>query len=771
MCRIRAMEKCRTMTVLAIAVFCLVSEGWAQDTGFDPFRAGKPGHEQRRITNVEFVDTPITTLFKMVSDLTGQSIIMSPEVSSKPPRVNIWIKDLSPDETLEKIASISELILEREGNTIKVFRFGEYARIYGLDKQIVNLKHAAAADVVAVLNPFVPKELRSQVLADTVSNRIVLLAPKRQLGSFLKLIQALDVADEEDAVKIVPLIHARVSAVLPVLQEFLSGLQGGPARPLGNAAKTGATRAGADNALHFTAEQRLNLILVRGRQDHVAKALELIERLDVSLETTIVNYEVTYANASDIAGALEGRVSKGRLARQPQTPPSFHVYVSEHNNQIVVEGSPADHERSAALIAAFDRPIPLGTGGIRIYRLDNTTASEVARIITSLVNEDAGQARRPAVNSSPRKSHIPGRQGLRAVGSLLGSEQKPPATGVAASTALNRSAATAAMGDGMLPHITEAPEINAVIIRASASEHEELAKIIKELDEPRDQVILELTLVTVRSDEGFDLGIELGGAGLGGKGVQTVGFTHLGIGTVDPATGATRIAASVPSGLNFLVFNSDDYSLVLNALETVGHTRITSSPKVLAEDNAQVLISQLNSEPYEVISQGETTTTTTFGGFVEAGTTLTATPHLSKQNWLKLEYAVNLSSFGSRTSPNLPPARLENRIEGTVRIPEGHIIMLGGLVSSREETIVQRVPLLSQIPLVGELFKNRSKVNVNETLFVFIRPTILRDPAFKDLMYMSEMDLKKAKLSRQAYPQNCLKRLTSSAAIDGGQDS
>ncbi len=184
-----------------------------------------------------------------------------------------------------------------------------------------------------------------------------------------------------------------------------------------------------------------------------------------------------------------------------------------------------------------------------------------------------------------------------------------------------------------------------------------------------------------------------------------------------------------------------------------------------------MLISQLNSEPYEVISQGETTTTTTFGGFVEAGTTLTATPHLSKQNWLKLEYAVNLSSFGSRTSPNLPPARLENRIEGTVRIPEGHIIMLGGLVSSREETIVQRVPLLSQIPLVGELFKNRSKVNVNETLFVFIRPTILRDPAFKDLMYMSEMDLKKAKLSRQAYPQNCLKRLTSSAAIDGGQDS
>ena len=213
--------------------------------------------------------------------------------------------------------------------------------------------------------------------------------------------------------------------------------------------------------------------------------------------------------------------------------------------------------------------------------------------------------------------------------------------------------------------------------------------------------------------------------------------------------------------------------MVLNALETIGDTRITSAPKVLVEDNAQAFISRQSQEPYESTSQGDATTITSFGGYTDAGTELTVTPHISNEDWLRLEYEVGLSSFGVRTdaqeAANLPPPRRISQIQGTVRIPSDQMVVLGGLVNTREDESVSAIPFLSEIPIIGELAKNREQNQIHETLFVFIRPAVLRDPAFKDLLNLSADDVRKARVARDDGPTNPLK-LTMPGASNGAKE-
>jgi general secretion pathway protein D len=287
--------------------------------------------------------------------------------------------------------------------------------------------------------------------------------------------------------------------------------------------------------------------------------------------------------------------------------------------------------------------------------------------------------------------------------------------------------------------------------------------LIQTLDRPRDQVLLEVTLVTVTSTNGFNLGVELSGASINGEDTEMVGFSVFGIGRANASTGALRIAQPPPLGLNYAVFNTGDFSVVLNALETIGDTRIKSSPTILIQDNAEATISQLDEEPFEVTSQGDATTITSFGGFVEAGTTLTVLPHVSSFDWLRLDYAITFSSFGSRTAEqtaaNLPPPRRQNVLQGTVRVPSDYTVVIGGLANGREDRNIDQIPFLGNIPLLGELLKNRSENNQQATLFVFIRPVILRDAGFEDLLHLSEHEIRRAELERGQDLSNPLKMM------------
>jgi len=149
-------------------------------------------------------------------------------------------------------------------------------------------------------------------------------------------------------------------------------------------------------------------------------------------------------------------------------------------------------------------------------------------------------------------------------------------------------------------------------------------------------------------------------------------------------------------------------------------------------------------EPTTQTNQGETTTTTSFAGFVEAGTQFAITPHISETDYLRVEYKITLNSFGTRTSdPSIPPPRNTSSIQSEATVPDGHTIVVGGLQSSNESKSVDKIPLLGDIPLLGLAFKNTITKKRYTTTYLFITTTIIKNEDFGDLKSISEEALKK----------------------------
>lgn len=773
-CRMN-MKKITHLAILASAMAIPgISLGQAR---IDPF-AGSQGATNKEvqanaIASVEFVDTPITVVFKMVSDLTGWSIIMSPEVSKAPPKINIWIKNMPPDQVLERIASLGKLIVERKGSVVEVMTFDEYQKIRGLEKTVVRIKSANVSEIAATIQNLVDKD-QSKIIPDPDTNQLIMLVPAAQADSLKKLIENLDIPFEKDSVRLVKLKYLDAESVAAKLEKFLveSSQQMKDSKASGRVGKdssgqpglspeggdTNSKRVGDQWLIKFMVEPRLNTIILRGLPSDVAQAELLIQKIDIESDVTVVGYTMQYTSAREVYDTIQSMVTSDRRADGAGSS-RVKVALSDQNNRLVIEGAAEDHRRIRSIIDQIDQPLPASSGGTRVYRLENSSANEVAEIVSAVVDQkgrDAVIARKPS-STGDGGSGV----GFRSSSSspMAGSASGVGTSGYnPGSSSGKASDSQASTGDVVPATVTAAPEINAIIIRASAAEHEELSSLIRELDKPRDQVMLEVTLVSVRSTDYFNLGVELSAAGINSKNPDIIGFNSYGIGSVDSTTGALSFDSTPPLGFNFGVFKSDDFSVVMNALKTVGDTRVTSKPRILVEDNTPAEIKQLSKEPYSVSSQGNNTTVTSLGGFAEAGTTLTVIPHVAKDDWLRLEYSVDLSSFDTRNAEqlaaNLPPPIRQNTSQGTVRLPADSVVVLGGLATTKKEKTKSGIPFLSEIPFIGDAFGSQSDNNVNETLYIFIRPIVLRDRAFKDLIYLSESDIARSKMELGGYPQN-----------------
>lgn len=776
-CRLKL--KCLACAML----FATAASPLSAQRTYDPFQgsgAGGSTAAKAQVATGEFVDAPIGDVFRVVSDLTGWSIIMSPGVIARQPRVNLWLKDMPPEQVMRQVVNLAGLVYHRQGTLYHVMTFDEYSRLFGVRRQVRQLEHMAASDVVQVLQPFLDGDEASRAVASESGNQIVLLAPERMLEQLLALVEAIDIPAAQDRIEIVRLDHLDARTVVPLLEQFLTRSVGVPGRNAGASRasrsaeqrqsadapeSTGdggaaAGKAGESLLVQFMVAPELNAVVVRGLPGDVTRAVALLNQLDQPSGREIRSYQLQYTNAAQVKETverlLEGETGERQSASRPR------VGFSDQNNRVVVEATQAEHERLRHLIEAIDQPLPAGAGDIRVYRLENSTAAEVTAVLESILAKDEVEERRAAIAAE-------------GAAGAVGAAAPDAAAAVAATPATGRGAGgtlAPVMGvNAIAPRVTAAQEINAVIVRASAGEHESLMQVIQNLDQPRDQVMIEVTLVTVSATDSFNLGIELGGA-LQIDDTDVVGFSTFGTSEVDPVTGLLEIADPSPFGANVGIINGDDFSMVINALQTLGDVRISSAPKVLVEDNASAAISQLNEEPFEVTSQGGETTVTSFGGFVEAGTELQVIPHVSQDDWLRLEYEVSLSSFGTRTAgqlaANLPPPRTVNRSGGVVRIPSGSMVVLGGLAATRESESIDAVPLLADVPLIGELFKNRSSVARRDTLFIFIRPVLLRDPKFEDLVLLSREDLTQAEVSDEEIPQNPLKLFEASIESDRG---
>jgi len=286
---------------------------------------------------------------------------------------------------------------------------------------------------------------------------------------------------------------------------------------------------------------------------------------------------------------------------------------------------------------------------------------------------------------------------------------------------------------------------NQLIIRAPARVHEQLGRIIEQLDRPRRQVQVEVKIVSLTLTDSFDFAADVQFNSGDFSLLSTFGVTSPGASITTPV----GVGAASGSGLTAAVIRSDYVPIAINALQRTGDARIVSTPSILVNDNQEGNIRSVREEPTEVTNQTSgNPTTTSQGPFVEAGTELVVRPQIAGDNSVSLNFAIEVSNFDSANRRgNLTPPKQTEAYNSVVSVPSNTTIVVGGFRFEELSESISKIPFIGDIPLVGELFRSTQKRDQTRVIYVFITPTVISETGQRDLRLLTEGPLKDSDIS------------------------
>lgn len=266
---------------------------------------------------------------------------------------------------------------------------------------------------------------------------------------------------------------------------------------------------------------------------------------------------------------------------------------------------------------------------------------------------------------------------------------------------------------------------NKLFVKDTSSKIKAIKAYIQETDVPVKQVEIEARIVTVNNSFERQLGINWnvqgnntpnpgGGTGTEGQKRFSLDLAANGIGGTNPATLAySTLASDVLIGLE------------LSALEAEGGGEILSSPRLLTADQQEAVIEQGTEIPYnESTSSGAAAV-----AFKQAVLRLRVTPQITPNNKVLLKLQVNQDAQGNVAPGTNVPTIDTRQITTNVLVDNGETVVLGGIYERTKSKSVTRVPFLSDIPLLGELFKHRSMKDERKELLIFVTPRIVHNDA------------------------------------------
>lgn len=278
--------------------------------------------------------------------------------------------------------------------------------------------------------------------------------------------------------------------------------------------------------------------------------------------------------------------------------------------------------------------------------------------------------------------------------------------------------------------ITVDDRTNTLIIKEIEDKHEEIGKLLKTLDKPTPQVLIEARIVQADSNFAKDLGIQWGGSyssnpgdyNIGvqsGPGGTTVGAPTTGFAVNLPAAGVAGTKGSMGFTIGKTVGDAFNLDLRLSAGEAKGLTKVLSAPKIATLDNKEATIQQGESIPYKTVSQTGTKTE-----FIDATLTLKVTPKVTPDGHISMNIKITKNRQGSIVVEGTPSI---NKKEATteVLVKDGETTVIGGIYELTDVDNLLGVPWFHQVPILGWLFKSTQKSNIKSELLIFITPKII----------------------------------------------
>lgn len=441
---------------------------------------------------------------------------------------------------------------------------------------------------------------------------------------------------------------------------------------------------------HLAAITTANAIIISDRTANIERIEDLLRQLDQKGQNDYSVLNLQHAWVMDTAEVLRNAVDRGQAKGASGT----QVIADGRTNRLILLGPPAARAKLVALAQSLDTPTSR-SANTRVIRLRHGDAKSLA--------ETLGE---------------------------ISEKLKPEAGGE-----------TTGKPQTILIRADES--LNALVLLAEPDVVATLEDIVRQLDVPRAQVMVEAAIVEVSGDISDALGVQwavdargstggLGGTNFAGTGLS-IGRVLQAIQDRDSDTDNNTLS-NLPDGA-IIGLGTDDFGVLITALSANSKSNLLSTPSLLTLDHqkAEILVGQnvpFQTGSFTTSASGADNPFTTIER-QDIGVTLKVTPHINEGASLRLEIEQEISSIAP-TSQGVNAVDLitnKRSIKSTILAENGQVIVLGGLIQDDVTQADSKVPLLGDIPLIGALFRSTKETRIKRNLMVFLRPTVVRDGA------------------------------------------
>jgi len=518
-----------------------------------------------------------------------------------------------------------------------------------------------------------------------------------------------------------------------------------------------------------TAYPANNTIVVTDYADNVRRIAQIISGVDSAAGAQVQVVPLRNANAIDLAAQLQKMLDPGAIGNSDATL-KVSVTADPRTNALLLRASSASRLAAAKrLVQQLDAPSAV-PGNMHVVPLRNADAVKLAKTLRGMLGKGGNDSGSSASSNDANSFNQNG--GSSSSGNFsTGTSGTPPLPsgglgGSSSSSAYGGGSSGGGLGTGGLlggdkdksgddnqpgGMIQADSATNSLIITASDPVYRNLRSVIDQLDARRAQVYIEALIVELNSTTQGNLGIQwqvasgqfLGGTNLNpglGLGNSIINLTAGGLTNAAGGVTGGGLASNLGSlsqGLNIgwlhNMFGVQGLGALLQYFAGVSDANVLSTPNLITLDNEEAKIVVGQNVPIATGSYSNLTSGTTSNAFNtydrrDVGLTLHVKPQITDGGILKLQlYTEDSAVVSGTTNAQTGPTFTKRSIQSTILADNGEIIVLGGLMQDNYQVSNSKVPLLGDIPWIGQLFRSESKVRAKTNLMVFLRPVIISD--------------------------------------------
>lgn len=428
---------------------------------------------------------------------------------------------------------------------------------------------------------------------------------------------------------------------------------------------------------HLAAVPSLNALIISDHAESIRSLINLVDRLDNTIEGEIEVINLTHAWVGDVLN-LVGGLNISSNANRSNGADATTIVADERTNRLILKGKPGELEQLKEIITKIDVPSKK-TSRLQYISLQYADATKAADLLNGVL-------------------------------SSLESNVSHSKTNIQADI-----------------------ELNALLINADPNVMSEIYSVLKHIDVPRAQVLIEAVVVEITLDNSNQLGVQWLLSGNDGLSSGS-NFTNAGTSLNSVATSVALNGGNILSTGGTAIIGDTNLGAIIQAIQSKSNSNLLSTPKILTLDNQEARILVGETRPFQTGEYSENSDST----FVttsreDIGLTLKVTPHINSSNKVRMEVFQTVESASEEAS-ELGTITTVREIETVVIAEDRQTIVLGGLIQDNLVETKQKVPFIGDIPILGSLFRSSLKSVEKKNLLVFIRPTIIRNKTTSNLI-------------------------------------